>query len=290
MTDNVVVTYESDGKSIVFSKDSLFWLSDINGLGLDVISETTQSFNNKGEELQTQNVKGRNISLTGEIVGDVFKNRLLMLSCIVPFKSGVLSFEENGETWQIDVWPSKTPEIETGAGVQVFQFSLYAPYPFFRTKEQKTYVLSGYLPMWQTPFLMQEPFYISRQNPDAFTRITNVGDISQSFILEIFANATLTNPYITNVGTGAQIKIEKTMQKGDRFIISTHDKDKSSGDALIFISAGQISENAFRYIAPESDLDMQIQPGENIFVTQAEENKHNLHCVIVTAGGERHSL
>ncbi len=290
MTDNVSVSYESNGKKIVFSKSTNFWLSDIDGLGIDIAYEKTQNSLSAGEKINAQNVQGRHLTFTGDITGDIKLNRELMLSTFVPFQSGTLTFEEDGQSWQIETYVEKTPEIQPSAGLQIFQFSLFAPYPYFHTKEQKQYTLSGYLPQWQTPFFMSEPFYISRQNPDAFTSIFNIGNVAQSFVLSIYASATLVNPTVKNIATGEFISIEKTMQKGERFIISTHDKHKQDGEALLFYNAQGVGENAFGYITPESDLNMQIMPGENIFTALAQENKHNLHCSLITWGGERHSL
>ncbi len=290
MTDNVSVIYESGGKKIEFSKNTSFWLSDISGLGLDIAYEKTQNYFSAGENIDSQNVQGRQMSFTGDITGDIKLNRELMLSAIVPYQSGTLTFEEDGQSWQIEVFPQKTPEIEPGAGMQVFQFTLFAQRPYFHTKTQKTYTLSGFLPKWQTPFFMGETFYISQQNPDAFTKINNIGNIAQSFVLSIYASATVVNPGIKNIATGELISIEKTMQKGEKFIISTHDEHKRNGEALLFFNAQGASENAFRFISPESDLNMQIMPGENTFAAFAQENKHNLQCSLITWGGERHSL
>ncbi len=290
MTDNMVITYKYGEQSIVFSKDTNFWLSDITGLGLEVDFKTTQNNFSPGEALYAQNVSGRYLSFTGEIIGDLRLNREKMLNLIAPMQNAVIVFEENGESWQIDVVPEKTPEIEPGAGIQSFQFTVFAPYPYFRTLEQKSYVLSGYTPMWKTPFTMSGPFYISMQNPNAYTVIKNIGNVNLSFVWEVYAINAIANPSLKNVNTGEEISIIKSMEKGDRFRISTFYKDKESGTSLVFITSDGAQENAFRYISPQSDLNMQIMPGDNIFLANAEENKHNLQSIIIASGGERHSL
>ncbi len=290
MTDSTVVTYICGTKSITFAPDSNFWLSDIAGLATDVDITTSHSASNLGDTVSSQCIKSKKITFTGDLHGDLLTARAQMLACILPGEYAKIIFSDNGRELYVEGYPTRTPEIEIGGAIQGFQFEFLAPYPYFKSTETKSYILAGINPLWQTPFMFQTETWISRFTENSFTTIINSGNVAQAFEIEVYAAEGVTNPKVYNITTNSFISINKTMMRGERFLISTHDKDKDTGNALIYKKSDGIIESGFKFISPESDLDMKIVPGENIFMVNADENKTNLQCIIVTAGGEYHSI
>ncbi len=290
MTNNMTVTYKSSGGTVLFSPESDFWLSEITGLENHVEMATSQSVGQYGCSVNSQSVQSKKITFTGDIHGDILSARKQLLATVVPGVLAQLSFYDDGKTYIIDGYPTKTPEIEFGNAMQTFQFEFFAPYPYFRSAQSFNYMLAGVNPLWQTPFTMQGEVWISRFVEDSFISVTNSGNVPQTFAIDIYATAEFTNPTIYNVTTGGVISINKTFTQGDRMRISTHETDKNNGVALIFTEENGISENAFRYISADSDLDMKIVPGVNIFMADAQTNKTNMQCAVAAAGGEYHSI
>ncbi len=290
MTDNTSVIYKSKSGEIEFSIQSDFWLTDITGLESQVEINATQSTLQVGQSIAGMSLKGKNMTFTGTLLGDTNINRKKLITTILPLEPAQIKFVNENDTLIIDGYASKTPYIEPGNGLQVFQFEFFAPHPYFKTANNKSYVLSGVTAMWQTPFLMQNNFYISKYTENSYIKITNLGNVAQAFTVDIYAQAQVINPIIHNVTQNTFIKINKVLEKGDRIFVSTHEDDKNAGNATVLTQSGQVKENAFRFIDAESDLDMLILPGDNIFMADAQQYKTNLICTLVTAGGEYHSI
>ncbi len=290
MTDSTIVIYKSKGGEITFSVESDFWLTDITGLEMQVDINTSQNKEMAGQSVTSMAVSGRNMTFTGAICGDLQINRKKLINAVLPFENAEITLITDDGAYIIQGYVAKTPYIEPGAGIQVFQFEFFAPYPYFKTQSNKVYTLSGINPLWQTPFHMQENFYISKYSENMFVDIFNSGNVSQAFTINIYAQEQVTNPVIHNVTQNSFIKINKVLEKGDKFFISTHETDKNAGIATVFTQSGQSMQNGFKYINPESDLDMLILPSHNIFMADADENKTNLNCTLITAGGEYHSI
>lgn len=290
MTDQMIVTYQSGTKTLTFALESDFWMSEISGLETQIDMATSQGVGQYGETVNAQSVQAKTITFTGDIHGDVVSNRAKLLGTVLPYAPAIVTFTQEGESWQIEGYPTKTAIIEGGVGVQSFQFSIFAPYPYLRSVETKEYVIAGITPLWETPFNMQETVWISRYTEDLFAHVSNSGNVPQGFVLEMYARASVTNPSFYYVEQGSAIHFNYELAEGDRIRISTYDKDKDAGLSAQLILSDTSVKNAFRYISPESDLDIKIPPGGATFMADALENKANLQCVLVTAGGECHSL
>ncbi len=290
MTSSTEITYISSGGTIVFSPNSDYWLTDIAGLETSSEMSVSANIQQCGETLDSQYVSGRKLTFTGDIHGELTLNREKLLGAILPAEKATITFKCAEKEYAIDGYPTRTPSINFGEGMQDFQFEFYAPYPYFRTRENTLYSVAGITAKWQTPFFMQNSTYISQYNQNAFVSIINSGNVKQAFVLNIYARESVKNPTLYNITSSGAIHINKTLQKGERIRISTHGSDKDSGNAVLFYTSDGEEQNAFRYILPTSDLDMLISPGTSIFMASAQENKENMQCTIVTAGGEYHSI
>lgn len=284
------IRYQSAGGILDFAFESDFWIEKIAGLQTDISLNTSQSVGQRGATVNGQSVQPKKITVNGAIFGDVEANRTKILAAVLPLQEAKLTFIQNGGSWYLEGWPTKTPIFEDGVGVQEFQFQFYVPYPYFRSSEQRSYQLSGLRSMWHTPFYTGGRFYISKYTENAFCRVANTGNVAQAIVLSLYAAAEVTRPVVYNVEHSGHIRVAKVMAPGERMVISTHDKDKDAGQAVRFFAQDGSESNGFKYLAPDSDLAMAVWPGGNIFMADAAANRQNLRCTLTTAGGERHSI
>ncbi len=290
MNQDTKIRYQSVGGILNFAYESEFWITKITGLQTDISLNTSQSVGQRGSTVNGQSVQPKKVTVNGAVFGDVEANRAKVLAAVLPLHEARLAFIQNGGTWYLEGWPTKTPVFEDGFGVQSFQFQFYVPYPYFRSAEQKSYQLSGLRALWHTPFYTGGSFYISKYTENAFCRVENTGNVEQAITLTLYAAAEVSKPVVYNVERGGYIRVDKIIAPNERMRISTHDKDKDAGQAVRFFTADGSESNGFKYITPDSDLSMGVAPGGNIFMADAAANKQNLRCTLVTAGGERHSL
>lgn len=290
MNKNTKVTYASVGGSVVFAQNTDFWITDISGIQTDVSLNTSQSVGQLGATINGQSVQPKKPTINGAVLGDVEAARRQILAVILPLVPARITFNQGGESWYLEGYPTKTPVFSDGSGPQKFQFQFYVPYPYFRSTDTRAYQLSGLTPLWKTPFSTGGRFWISKYTEDAFKRVENAGNVAQAVTITLYAAAEVTDPVVYNVDLGRKIAISKVMAVGERFVISTHDKEKDEGKAVQFFGTDGAQQNGFKYITPDSDLGLCVAAGGNVFMAVAAANKQNLRCTLVTAGGERHSI
>ncbi len=291
MNKNTRIIYENEAGSVTFDVAGDFWIEEITGLQTDVDMITTQNVGQLGVTANGQAVKSKEPTFNGYIVRNMESRRAQMLAVILPrVFSRISFFLENGDGWYLEGWPTQTPQLSDGLGPQHFQFRFLAPYPYFRSTETKAYQLTGLTPLWRTPFHMSGTKRISQFTENAFCKVENSGSVPQAITLDVVAYGEVSQPEIWCVDVSRRIGISKVMQPGERFRISTHDRDRDAGRAVQFFTADGEVSNGFRYITPDSDLGMMVGIGGNVFTARAAANTQNLRCILVTAGGERHSI
>lgn len=289
MSARPVYTYENARGKIIFRKDSGYWIAGMTGDETESTLTTTQSTGQIGESVSAVTIRSKKLTITGSVTGDADKMREKILAIILPNEKSVLTVANAGEKWSIEGYAEKTPSFQGGAYHQSFRFSFYAPYPYWRAP-RVTHELAGLIALWRTPFFMTGARKISEFTENVFKPIKNDGSAPMPFRVVFHAAQKVVKPALHNADKNTVIRINKTLEKGERFEISTHDADKDAGNAVLFYGTEAAPVNGFRFIAPGSDLDMRVQPGGNTFVVKAVGGLENLRCVIVAAGGERHSL
>lgn len=291
MDRNTIIIYENEVGSIFFDTSGDFWIESMEGLQTDIDMVTSQSVGQLGATVNGQSVKPKKATVTGAIVDHVASRREQMLAVVLPNVLSKITFLlGNGDGWYLEGWPTQTPKLSDGLGAQHFQFQFFAPYPYFRSTETKTYQLTGLVPLWRTPFHMFGTKKISEYTKDAFCMVANSGSVPQAIVLEILAVGDVPQPEVWCVDTNRRIGITKTLRPGERFRISTYDRDRDAGMAVQFVDAEGAASNGFKYLTPDSDLGMRVGIGGNTFTVRAKENTKSLRCLLITAGGERHSI
>lgn len=274
---------------ITFAQSTDYWITSIKGLSTTTDVSTTQYAGQIGTTVNSLSVQPKKITVTGTIGGDVELRRQQLLDVLTPGAKAHLQIIDGTKDWYIDGIVQACPDIGDGEVLQGYQFILYCAYPYFRQADV-SYQLAGLIPLFRTPFYTGGTWRISDFTPDLFKLIPNLGNIKMAFKVIFYARAQVVCPAIYNADKSSYIKTTITLAAGDMLTISTIDADKDAGNGVLLVTAAGVQSNAYKYIAPGSDLSMTIAPGGNVMVAAATENTSNLNCTLIAPGGERHSL
>lgn len=125
-----------------------------------------------------------------------------------------------------------------------FTFSLLCANPMFKKVSQVKTVLAGEEPMFHFPWIIPEEGYVmSVRTAYSLLTVENEGDVPVGGKITLTALGEVENPTVENIGTGEEIKILKTMQKGESIVIDTTD---GPGKGIKGIIGGQ-EMNYFKY-------------------------------------------
>ena len=278
-----VYTYIVGSRSIRFAVDSDFWITDMNGDdGLDVALTHAQSYGQTGKTLTGQSVGERTITVTGAIRRNLDANEALLKQLIRPKQAAKWCKTVGDTTWYLDVVPARTPEVSGGAHLLNYQFKLSAAFPYWRTLGTAMTMLGGIESTWfPTPVSTAGTFYISRYKDDLYTNIRNDGNSETPFVLSLQASAKVLNPMVWHNGTRTYIKLLREMQAGERAVSSTADGDRGCR----YYQADGTEENGFRLLDIDSDLWMQLAPGDNVLRMTADEGRENLTATVTAPKG-----
>lgn len=276
--------YLTDTHRLSFSEDSDFWITKIDGLSSNEITlSETQGAGQIGSTLSAQSVRPRDLTVSGVLFGDLAANRRALLGAIRPAVSARFVITEDGESWYLQGTPLRTPLMEETGVQQAFQFVFHAPYPYWRSMEETNTFLAGMEALFRFPFATGGSWMLSRYEESLFKYIVNGGDVPVELTVTMTADTQVAQPEVRIVETGSFLRITKTMQAGECFVICTAYGQKS----VIYQHADGRQENGFRYLSPDSDMHMALQPGVNTLRYVAAEHREGLSVRVSAPKGVR---
>ena len=261
------IVYQNDIGSVEFSLKSGVVIEKIASLTQQNAEfETTKSNREIGEKLEYKRVNPKTLNIRGTLLGRCDAMREQMVHVIAPLSKGKLIFND---TYELEVYVKASPDVERYAANAKFNFSLYAPFPYWQKKNREQTMLVG------LKGLFSFPWNISAPNPFRFSEITETGYVTVLNNGEAPANWTVTfsaldevvNPRIYNMETGEYVKILKTMSDGEQIVISTE------GDELTVtcVASDGTETDGFQFLEVES-MPFKLAVGENHIKTDAEAN------------------
>lgn len=284
MNENTRFVYENQAGRLEFSFDGPFWISDMDGVSsVDIDITESRSVWQVGSSISAQSVQPRVISVDGVIYEPLAANRKKMLDVIAPQTPATLTMIQGEENWYLDVAPQKTPEIAPGNGLQPFQMDLYAAYPYWRTTASYATQIAGLTALFKFPFFTGGAWWISKFGESYYSTITNRGNVPIEFSVIFTARGNVGSPELFDVNTRKKIRISKTMEAGEKIVVTT----SSGRRGAVLTGADGLRSNAFRYLSIDSDLDMALEPGENLLRIGADANRENLSVRVEAAEGVR---
>ena len=282
MNKDTIVAYEAGGNSITFAYRSAFWITQISGLSsIDVSISESQGAGQIGSTINDQSVQPRDITVNGVLLKDAALNRRSILACVRPGVMGKLTLTQGEESWYIQGAPKRTPKFSDGSGLQSFQFSLRCPYPYWRTVASVPSQIAGLTKLFRFPFHTGGRWYLSQYSNSLFTTVHNSGGAATEFDITFTAATQVTNPELYHVERQSYIKINKVMAAGEQISVSTVYGRKGVTLRL----ADGTEANGFKYLDIGSDLNMQLDPGNNTLRCAAENNREGLRVQILAPKG-----
>lgn len=161
-----------------------------------------------------------------------------------------------------------------------FKIDAFAADPLFRSIIDSKLQAGVVVPKFRFPLVIPKNkgvVFGVRQEYIILT-VENKGDVPTGFRIEFLANkGTVDTPSLINARTQEFIKINKSMERGERIVISTEDGEKS---IIGYANANDTEgSNYYKY----KDLDstwLKLALGDNLFKYEAEENVGNLAVTI----------
>lgn len=266
---------KNDIGSVEFSIESRVVIEKVTSFGAQNVEfQTTASNREIGERLDHQMVEPKTMSIRGTIIGKSDGIRQQMMHVITPLSKSKLIYND---VYELDVYVKTSPEVEKYSHNAKFNFTLYAPYPYWKKKEKDKTTLVGYRALFSFPWNISDPnpFKFSELVEVGYVTVVNDGEAPAYWTVEFLALDEVTKPRIYNMATGEYVRILKTMTEGERLTISTE------GDELtVTITASDGTEtDGFQYLDVES-MPFKLDVGENFIKTDAEENTQALRASI----------
>lgn len=263
------VIFEADnGKKFVFGRNGSNYFGMSIGNGMNVALGTSQGFSQIGETVETQGVGGRTIDVTGEMYGDITQRKNALRNVCAPLTSGRLIFQK---ACFIRVYVKAAPSFSAKKENGRFKMQFFAPFPFFSAVEEKSYSIGGVTPMFQFPVNYAEAHMFGEKSAAKATNVSNDGDIRVPFRLDIHATGSCTNVTVTNLKTLAFLRINGTLNLGDRVAVY---RDDGNAIRAELISGGETSDIIAR-LDEESTL-FELAAGENLLAATDDEGGGNL--------------
>lgn len=254
-----------------------------NGIAIEKITslsqqnaefETTKSNRQIGEKLEHERVNPKTINIRGTLLGACDTMREQMIHVIAPLSEGKLIFND---TYELTVRVKASPDIERYAANAKFNFSLYAPYPYWHKRERTQTMLVGLKGLFSFPWNISDPnpFRFSETTETGYVTVQNDGEAPADWTVTFSALGQVVNPSVYNMETGEYVKILKTMNDGEKIIISTE------GDELTVTCVAEdgTETDGFQYLEVES-IPFKLSVGANYIKTDAEENLNALQASI----------
>ena len=241
------LTYTSGGVTIEFGANKDFVLKAFSDPNVQNINfATANGANEIGNKIESQSVSSKTFSLTGTIRGRADRLKEKLLRAVAPMQKGVLTY--NGKL-SIEVYPKSTPSIERYSVNPMFNFTLFAPYPFWRSAKENISEIVGFHKKFRFPWNISTPYRFSSYSAASYVNIYNKGTVPARWRAEFYAGVPMSNPKLLNVLTGAFVQVNKEMEIGDKIIIDTTGQELT----VTGVDAYGKETSLFEYLDIDSD-------------------------------------
>jgi phage-related protein len=249
------------------------------GSGVSVDIGTSQGFSQIGETIQNRTVSGRPITVKGVVYGNVQERKKSMRNVISPFSCGRLVFENK---YYIRVCVKSAPSFSSVKNDGRFTMQFFAPYPFFKSIEEKNVEIGSIRPLFSFPVNYSVPHKFGEKGAARYKSVYNDSDVSIPFSLHLSSSGTSTNPVIANLQTFKTLKLNGTLNAGD-FVDIYRNEDNVL--RAIMTSDG-VQSDVIYWVDESSDL-FELDAGDNLISATDDEGgtslavKINYNSVVV---------
>lgn len=271
------------GQTFTMAEDADDYVLDQDGLDLGSAVAThnmTQYIDLIGKHLDSTVLAPRDINIVGWIIGEsleVIKKRKVVLDkAINPMYGVKLEIGDYALNFRPDTSIQFSKEWDYNNQYMVkFQIQGTAPMPLFLLKDYSTFRKNVEK---QSDFHF--PFSIPKDKGvkfgyfpfESIRNMPNDGDVESGMVITLTAGATaITNPVITNLTNGEQIKFVMTLYTGEKLIVDTQ-----LGQQTATLVQGSLRTNAMKYLTIDSDIDMVLALGFNKLSIEADTGEDDM--------------
>lgn len=234
-----------------------FFLKSVAGIyGISANVTTSENTTIDGSTYQGSTAKERNIVITAQMDGDYKKNRDFLYRVFKLKSTGKFTYEEDGDTKQIDY---KVEDIDIGESgvVRDIVISLICPKPFFEDLEDVEIVMASWVDDLEFPVCFPaEGIEFGHREADLVKEIENdTGADNIGIMAVVRADGPVKNPAIYHSEAGEYTKLEMELASGQIVVITTG-QDKKKAWLLEDVSQSEIKEKGYEKLLAEK--------GENI--------------------------
>ena len=252
----------SDGLVYAFDSDMGIFVSTVSGLtGHAVTISTSQGFNQIGETVTGTAIKGQSITINGIVLDQNTVMKTKMLNAFAPNTHGTLYI--NGGQYWLDVYTQTSPTV-TQEKHSRFSLSLFAPFPFWQSKNQSIFAFGSVLPMFSFPVNYSVPHQFAQRDQSLFVNLDNRGDTEVSFALDVVCTAAVSSITFTHTQTFEKLELIGEFKLGDRFKMY-----RENGILRATLERGGEMLDAFYLINEDSNL-FSIGVGDNVISIDAD--------------------
>ena len=247
---------------------------DIKGLsGNDVNVGTSQGFGQIGETVETQGLTGKPLTIKGVIFRNIPQIKKQMQKAFAPFQSGQLIFNDKYKIFVIvKSSPTFNPKKKNGA----FSMQLFAPFPLWKTVDEKVDIIGGITPLFRFPVNYSEPHKFGERSASKYINIVNNGDMETPLKINIIADGTNSNVVISNLQTFEFLRFNGTLETGDEVQFYYDDYNQ----LIVELWRDGVKSDIIGWIDDDSTL-YNLKVGDNIIAIDSDEGGGNLSVSIM---------
>ena len=271
-----------DGAREILFDNKFYTLNELEIEAADADLSTSKGIKQVGEYLNSTAIGTRDISITGYILAenaDQMRSRKRdLIKLVNPLDSFCLVVDKYKLNCNsTDTIKFAVAHYENNDKLAKFVISATAINPCFEYLEETTVKVALWRAAFKFPLILQanKPFIVGAREPSKIATINNDGDIQTGMIVEFVAKREVTNPYLFNLNTREEIKINKTLQAGEIVRVNTN-----YGTKTVIGEVGTETSNYFKYLDIYSTF-MQLQTGRNEFRWGADINENNLEVNVI---------
>ena len=263
------VVFENDNGSKYYFGINGTTVFDMDlGSGVSVNVGTSQGFSQIGETMQSRKVSGRPITVKGAVYGNVQERKKSMRNVISPFSCGRLVFENK---YYIRVCVKSAPSFSSVKNDGRFTMQFFAPYPFFKSIEEKNVEIGSIRPLFSFPVNYSIPHKFGEKGSARYKNVYNDSDVSAPFSLHLSSSGTSTNPVIANLQTFKTLKLNGTLNAGD--FVDIYRNEDNVLQAIMTYDG--VQSDVIHWIDESSDL-FELEIGDNLISATDDEGGASL--------------
>ena len=268
---NVVFENDNGSKYYFGANGSTVFDMDI-GDGVSIDIGTSQGFSQVGETIQSMSVSGRPIKVNGVVYGNVQERKKAMRKVIPPFSCGRLVFENK---YYIRVCVKSAPTFSPVRNDGRFTMQFFAPYPFFKSVDEKNEAIGTIKPLFSFPVNYAVPHRFGERSAERYKNIYNDSDVRVPFSLYVYSYGTSTNLVVANLRTFKTLKLNGVLNSGDFIKIYRNDDNVLQAE----LNSNGEKKDIISWIDESSDL-FELEVGDNLISAIDDEGGASLSVKI----------